>query len=120
MDHILDFLSNGNLSFFENFIIWINLFFAAASGYMAFKASKIGILGMRHSFKFVAGMAWLYTISYFILLTSDVNFLSWSSIMRGVSIFAWAVVWIIPAFVSIKLWKKLEKSVSQKLESGIE
>jgi hypothetical protein len=115
MKQIIDFLSNQNLSTIENFIIWVNVFFASFSGWFAFKASKMGIYGLRNSFKLISGMAWLYTVSYGILLISDINFLSWSSIMRGVSIFAWAIVWILPAYTSIKLWKKLEKNVTETL-----
>lgn len=118
MKQIIEFLSNQNLSEIENFVIWINLILASISGLFAFKASRIGVFGLRNTFKLVAGMAWLYSFAYSLLLISDVNFLQWSSIMRGVSIFAWVIVWIVPAYMSIHLWKQLEKNVTTSLRES--
>lgn len=122
MKQIIDLLLNQNLSVVDNIVIWVNLIFSFIAGGFSFEASKSGILGLRNSFKLVAGLAWLYSFSYFVLLISDINFLSWSSVMRGVSILVWFIVWTLPALMSIKLWKRLERSIKSSVNKseGIE
>lgn len=115
IQYIIHLLSNDNLSTLENFIIWINFFFSSGAAWFAYKASKEGLFGMRNTFKFISAFAILYSIAYLILLLFDVNFLSWSAVMRGVSIGVWGIVWIAPAVVSVKLWKQITKSVSNSI-----
>ena len=118
MKQIIDLFFNQNLSTVDNIVIWINLIFASIAAYISYTASKEGILGMRNTFKLVSGLAWLYSFAYVVLLVSDVNFFAWSSIMRGVSVFAWSVVWTLPALMSIRLWKHLEKAVTENIHQS--
>lgn len=110
---IIEALSNSNFTLFENFVVWMSAFGASFAAYHTRKAYRKGLYGMRNVFKLVHGLAILYVFSYLILLILDVNFLAWSSLMRGVSIFAWFIAWAGPAIVSVKQYDRAIEDVNR-------
>ena len=57
-------------------------------------------------------LAFIYTCGYvWVLATGDV--LAWSSTMRGVSVLAWPTVWILPALVTNRMVKSMNKAIER-------
>lgn len=50
----------------------------------------------------IASLAVGYVCSYVLLLATDVAVANWSSVMRGVSLVAWLVVWTGPAYLRLR------------------
>lgn len=50
----------------------------------------------------IAALAVGYVCSYVLLLATDVAVKDWSSVMRGVSLVAWMVVWVGPAYLRLR------------------
>ncbi len=58
----------------------------------------------------IAALAGIYSAAYlWLFFTQDVG--PWSSIMRGVSVLAWPVVWIRPAIVNRRVVAAMRKAV---------
>lgn len=103
----MTWLTNPSLSGFDNFVIWVNMALAMAALHWNVVAARVGIAGMRSARAMVAGLAVLYIAAYLVLVISDVQAAQWSSLMRGVSIVVWLVVWTNPARRSIELWGRV-------------
>ena len=67
----------------------------------------------------IAALALGYVCSYVLLLATDVAVKDWSSVMRGVSLIAWLVVWIGPAFLRLRsnIPEKFAAEVARQLEA---
>lgn len=67
----------------------------------------------------IAALALGYVCSYVALLASDVAVKDWSSVMRGVSLVAWLVVWIGPAWLRLRsnLPDRFAAEVQRRIEA---
>lgn len=67
----------------------------------------------------IAALALVYVVGYLYLELSDVSVEDWSSVMRGVSLAAWVIAWIGPAYVRVhrsrSLPSRLERAVLNEL-----
>lgn len=88
-------------------IIWANALFALV-------ACVAMVLGARHSFPELrpmfaggAALAALYVGSYTWLGFNIEHAADWSLWMRPVALVAWFTVWIVPTFVSVRLFRKI-------------
>lgn len=111
--NIFSILSNEHLSVLENIVIWINCIGAVFAVYYNYKASSNGIPKLRLAHFLVSGFAAVYCLGYLFLLLCDPSFLIWSSWFRGISLFVWFIVWILPAYRSSRIWKKLQEQVKE-------
>lgn len=60
-------------------------------------------------------LAGIYCVAYlWLFITEDVG--PWSSVMRGVSILSWPIVWIRPAVVNLRLVRAMRTVVEQELD----
>ena len=56
----------------------------------------------------------IYLVSYGVLLGDfPQRVVTWSRVMRGVSLVAWVVVWTIPALYDVKLYRERRNAVEQ-------
>ena len=67
----------------------------------------------------IAALALGYSCSYVLLLATDVAVQDWSSVMRGVSLIAWLVVWMGPAYLRLRsnIPEKFAAEVQRQLEA---
>lgn len=63
----------------------------------------------------VASLSILYAGAYLWLGTHPAQQPGWSQVMRGVSLTAWPVVWIGPAFVSLRYHQRTKRIVDRTL-----
>lgn len=112
MERVISVLSNDQLSMTDNFVAWVNVFGAVLALYCNYWASSKGLISMRRTHFLISGLASLYVSAYLILLISDIQFIQWSSVMLGISIIVWPIVWIIPALLSIQVWKRVSELIS--------
>lgn len=110
--------SNDSLTFEDNLVIWLNVFGAMFAGYWTLKASRLAVRAMRPVYAAIFTITQIYIFGYLVLLFTDVDVLDWGSVMRGVSIMVWLVVWSGPAIMSIRLAKLLEQT-AQRVASQI-
>jgi hypothetical protein len=106
---VVAYLSNDTFSVVDNFIVWVNLFGALAAVCFNYKASHSGLIPMRKTHFLITGLAAIYSIAYLMLLLLDLPFLQWSSVLRGVSIVVWPIVWMWPAILSVQAWNNFSK-----------
>lgn len=90
-------------------VVWVNVA-------MSFTACGTMIAASRHSFPelrpaFAAGgvLAAIYCGAYLWLGFNLERSAEWSTYVRPVSLIAWPVAWIVPASVSMRLWRKLHR-----------
>lgn len=105
IDH---FLWNDQMDVTANIIIIINCVMAFISGAVNLYASKHNPEPWK-KIRFMVGVfAIIYGGCYLWLLSSE-DLERWSSVMRGVSLVVWPLVWIAPAWVSIRVWIDVKK-----------
>ena len=68
----------------------------------------------------IAGMSGLYTGAYLVLVGTDVNLEDWSQVMRGVSLWVWLIVWILPAVIRIKTTPKIRAELADRFVAEVE
>lgn len=110
---LLDIFFNYHLSTAENIVLWINTIGAAGALYVNVQAYRFGLSRFRKACFMVAGLSFVYVAAYLFLLFGDVDYLLWSSWLRGVAMVVWPVVWMMPAIISWKAWGKLLTEVAQ-------
>ena len=114
-----DLFQNASMNGFENLVILANLAGAMVACVVNFFASARGIPRMRRLHWLVGSLAGVYAIAYGILLVFDPVYLEWSSLMRGVAIFAWIIVWCAQGLVSYRIWRDfpihLEAALQERL-----
>ena len=85
---------------------------------MSFLAGTINLLFVKRPGPFVewvplravvALLAYTYSLSYAVLLAGLVDVTQWGTVMRGVALVVWPVVWAGPAIVSLRSWGKVER-----------
>lgn len=69
----------------------------------------------------IAVLAAIYSVSYVVLVSTDLQVVTWSSAMRGVSLLAWLIVWIGP---SVERWRterlaRVPEGLPQQLVSEV-
>lgn len=107
-------LSNTIPSGFDETIIAANAVLAgAACGFNAVTAVRCALVG-RIVHSTIAVLAAGYVTAYVILLATDVAVAHWSSVMRGVSLVAWVVVWVGPA------WLRLRSNIPARFAAAVE
>lgn len=116
---ISELLSNIDMSSFENFVIWANLAGAISATFVNFLASAKGIPRMRKVHWLVGSLALIYSVAYLILLCLDPGYLEWSSVMRGVAVLVWIIVWAAPALASYRIWRDFPKYVEEALQERL-
>jgi hypothetical protein len=57
----------------------------------------------------IAALAFVTSVAYLVLLLSEVDPQGWSTVMRGVALVTWPVVWMLPAFASVRTRRNAEK-----------
>ncbi len=92
--------------------MWSDLGIIWASIGMSSCAAVAMAIAARHSFPelrplFAAGstLATIYAVAYVWLAFHFERAAEWTSVVRPVSLFAWLVVWIMPALASVRLWR---------------
>lgn len=108
---------NGSIDVFGNCIIWLNVIGAVVAAFFNLKAArnnpapwqKIRLLTGVYSIIYVVGYMWLLGIG-----TDGIE--AWSQTMRGVSVLAWPLVWIAPAYVSTRVWNNVRRDIRKRHE----
>lgn len=100
----------------ENVLIWLNLLGATGAFLVNRKAYKIGIPSHRKTSFLVARISVFYIVAFGVLILFDPSYLEWASIMRGVALVVWPVVWMQPAWMSIKIWREFPNLLREGLE----
>lgn len=100
----------------EELIIAVNALLALGSVVVNWWASRDGLLRFRVMHAAVASLAILYTALYGWLLLFDPPLRTWSSIGRGLSLTAWPIVWVWPAWVSVSAMRELHAAIRTRQE----
>lgn len=79
-------------------------------------AGRGGLTALRRLHVATAVLAAIYVAGYAWVLFGEPGIEQWSSVMRGVSIAAWVIVWVGPGVVSIRLNRRLHSAVQARLE----
>lgn len=112
---------NGSMDTFANLIVWLNIVGAGLSAFFNFKAARTNPAPWQRVRLLIGVYSIIYVIGYLWLLGIGEDILSWSQTMRGVSVLAWPLVWIAPAYVSTRFWKDVRHSIKKiETETGNE
>ena len=95
-------IANALPSGVDETVIALNVILAgAACGFNAVVAARSASIGcILHTA--ISALAGGYAVAYVVLLSSNLAVQDWSSVMRGVSLVAWAIVWIGPAWIRLR------------------
>lgn len=99
----------------NEFIVAANLALAFISLVVNWRAAHVVALKQRPVFMAISVLSGLYVIAFaWLLFLGAANDERWTSIMRGFALLAWSIVWIIPAWKSIKTWQELKEAVARR------
>ena len=107
---------NPHLPVVDAWVIALNLVGVTVSVVVNWWAGRHGLFRFRPVHSTVAALSLLYVAGYAWLLLTDVEVARWSSVLRGLSLLAWVVVWIAPAVVSLRASKELHAAIRQRQE----
>jgi len=105
-----------DLSVAELIVIAVNMVMVLAAVAINWRASQHGVVRYRIVHAAVAALSGVYAAGYLVLMLGDVSVENWSSVMRGVSIVAWPVVWWWPALTSLRVHRELKEALQAHLE----
>ena len=94
----------------------LSLISAIASFVMSGLAAREGLIKLRPGHAAVATVSLIYVAGYVWLILGTPTSGEWSSVMRGFSLVAWVVVWIVPAWVSLALARELRRAIKERSE----
>lgn len=94
-------------------ILWVNLSAALAAGVINLWVAKDMPVGFRYMRGVVGGLALFYAAGYIMLVTNMVSVENWSAFFRGISPFAWILVWALPAVYERNILKAVEASTDR-------
>lgn len=100
----------------DEWVAVLSLLSAVASVVMSWQASRHGLLGLRSVHAAVSVMSLVYVAGYCWLLFGNPTSAQWSSVMRGFSLTAWIVVWLAPAWVSLRIARELQRALKDRGE----
>lgn len=117
-----DAFYHSDISLLDNLIFGLNMIGALAASWCNGKASTVYRLphSVRRVFFITSGFALIYAMSYMALFVADLSVLNWGSIMRGVSLLVWPLVWIGPAYTISRHVLTTEKNITQEVADEIE
>lgn len=95
-------------------IIWVNLGAAAAAAVVNFWVARRLPAGMRYMRGVIGGLAAFYAAGYVTLVTNMVSVVAWSNFFRGVSPFAWLLVWALPAIYERTMVRAIQTAQSDR------
>ena len=108
------------LSLTDTVIAWFNMLMVTVSVVVNWSAYRRGVPGLRAAHLAVSVISVFYVLGYVWLLTFAHDVANWSSAMRGLSLIAWVVVWIMPAVLSTRMWGKMKRAVLNEVAEACE
>jgi len=108
------------LSLTDTVVAWLNVTMVTASIIVNWYAFYKAIPGLRMVHAAIAVLSTFYVLGYIWLLSFVHDVATWSSVMRGLSILAWSIVWIAPALQSIKIWRSMRTAVLREVSEACE
>ncbi len=105
----------------DQWVAILNLAGAVVSVAVNWRASRSGLFRFRTLHAAITAVAVMYVAGYLWLLGvfGEVQVARWSSVMRGFSLVAWLVVWILPAVVSIRATRELHRAIQRRQEGDL-
>ncbi len=100
-----------NLPLVDEWVAVLSLVGASVSVVVNWWAARSGLFRFRTVHAAIATISVLYVAGYVWLLFGNVDPARWSSVLRGVSLVAWVVVWICPACMSIRATRELHAAI---------
>lgn len=104
----------------DEWVAVLSLIGAAASVALNWQAARVGLLRFRTVHAAIATIALLYVAGYLWLLFGNVDPARWSSTLRGLSMVAWVVVWLLPAAMSVRMNRELHTAIRDRLSDDRE
>lgn len=98
----------------DEWITLMSLAGAAASVAVNWQAARVGLFRLRTIHAAIGTISVLYVAGYLWLLFGNVDPARWSSTLRGLSLVAWLVVWILPAAISIRATRELHEAIRRR------
>jgi hypothetical protein len=100
----------------DEWVALMSLAGATASVIVNWHAARVGLFRLRTIHAAIATISVLYVAGYLWLLFGNVDPARWSSTLRGLSLVAWVVVWIMPAVLSIRTTRELHTAIRKRQE----
>jgi hypothetical protein len=113
---------NSVASGWDELVLVANAAFAGlAAVFNVLVASRSAIKG-RILHTAIACLATGYCLAYILLLSTDISLLEWSSVMRGVALWAWMLVWCGPALLRLRspIPRMFAAAVEKEIASQVE
>lgn len=102
------------MTWYETAVFALNLVGAVAAFVVnALAAGKRGLPSWRPLHTAVATLAAIYCGGYAWFLIEQPTVELWSSILRGVSLVVWPVVWTLPAVITLRTRQRLHRAVKE-------
>ena len=98
-------------------IIYMNMLSASVAAVVNLTAGILAPRDWRPIRLAVGVLSVVYVVGYIALLSGAVTIEGWSELFRGISPFAWWLVWIAPAWKGGRLWADV-KEIERRVESG--
>jgi hypothetical protein len=113
-----------NLPVVDEVVVVLNLVCVAVAVAVNWWAARSGLLRLRTIHAAIAAIAGVYVAGYLWLL-GLIPFLDapdparWSSVLRGLSLVAWVVVWVAPAVLSIRTTRELHTAIRERQKADL-
>lgn len=98
----------------DEWVAAVSLIGAALSFIVSCRAARHGLLRFRPVHAAAAGLSAVYVVGYLWLLLLNPQVVTWSSVMRGFSMVAWVVVWVAPAWLSLRVNRELHAAIRER------
>lgn len=103
----------------DEWVAVMSLAGATTSVIVNWRAAHAGLFRFRTIHAAIGAVSVLYVAGYLWLLFGNVDPARWSSTLRGLSLVAWLVVWILPAVISTRATRELHDAIKRRQEEDL-
>jgi biotin transporter BioY len=105
---------------FDRLVVVLNALLAATAAVTNARTVIGNSEAMQRVRASIAAIAAVYVVGYGWLALYPETIVTWSKTMRGVSLIAWVVVWIVPAVVQRRSMKRVREILDKEQSRGSE
>lgn len=101
---------------FDRFVVALNGVLALVAALANLHSARGATGDWRRVRVSIAAVATAYVLGYAYLAMFPDEIITWSKVMRGVSLLAWPIVWIHPAVVQRRSMKRTKEILEKEME----
>lgn len=110
---------NPHLSALDVVLTWVVSCLAATAGVVQLMGRRVSQLQFRTLQASTAALAFAFAAAYQFLLWSDVRPAGYQTLLRGMGLVAWPLVWIGPVWLRLRLVPHVAESILSSVEERL-